>query len=223
MNVLVINDHTWDNFAIVSKRLNSMCINPNHKINYFYGKCMSYISNICNQNMMQLHRRPIIGENIKELIKDSLQFTKFCIIFHNFIEYNTLSTLFIELCKTNNIPYFIFSEHCDRFYFNGEYNQCDKFKNVVRQIEFTEKIINVELPNYIIYSQVKSCPKNIEEIINNLRVKYHKLKEEKESKSVIYDEKIVKEKKKLIKSDKEMNYLDFMNNKIKWKESISKR
>ena len=223
MNVLVINDHTWDNFALVSKRLNPRCINPNHKINYFYGKCMQYISNICNQNMMQLHRRPIFGENLKESFEDSLQFTKFCIIFHNFVEYNTLSSLFIELCKNNKIPYFIFSEHCEKFYFNGEYIVSDKFKNIVRQLEFNERTLDVDVPSYIIFSQIKSCPKNMIEIKNNLRTKYNKLKEEKESRSVIYDEKIVKEKKKLIKSDKEMNYIDFMNNKIKWKESISKR
>tara|TARA_Y100000741_G_C18258319_1_gene559729 strand:+ start:2470 stop:3141 length:672 start_codon:yes stop_codon:yes gene_type:complete len=223
MDVLVINDHSWDNFALVSKRLNPRCIDPSHKINYFYGKCMQYISNICNQNMMQLHRRPIFGENLKESFEDSLQFTKFCIIFHNFIEYNTLSSLFIELCKSNKIPYFIFSEHCEKFYFNGEYNSFDKFKNVVRQLEFNERTLVVDVPSYIIFSRVKSCPKNILDIVNNIRNKYNKLKEEKEARSIIYDEKIVKEKKKLIKSDKEMNYIDFMKNKIKWKESISKR
>ena len=223
MNVLVVNDHTWDNFALVSKRLNPRCINANYKINYFYGKHMQYISNICNQNMMQLHRRPILGENMTELIKDSLQFTKFCIVFHNFIEYNTLSSLFIDLCKQNEIPCFIFSEHCERFYLNGEYNTSDKFKNIVRQLNFNEKGINVNLPDDIIYTQVKACPKNIEEIVHNLRKNYTKLKEEKESKSIIYDEKTLKNKKKLIKTDREISYLDFMNNKMKWKESISKR
>ena len=223
MNVLVINDYNWDNFALVSKRLNPRCINPNHKINYFYGKCMQYISNICNQNMMQLHRRPIIVGKIKESFEDSLKFTKFCIIFHNFIEYNTISSLFIDLCKDNKIPYFIFSEHCEKFYFNGKYNTSDKFKNVVRQLEFVENSINVDIPNYIIYPQVKTCPKNIEEIVDNIRNTYQKLKDEKDSKSIIYSEKIIKDKKKLIKSNKEMNYIDFMNNKIKWKETISKR
>ena len=63
----------------------------------------------------------------------------------------------------------------------------------------------------------------MEEIVHNLRAKYTKLKEEKESKSIIYDEKTLKNKKKLIKADREMSYLDFMNNKMKWKESISKR
>lgn len=223
MNVLVINDHLWDNFALVSKRLNPRCINPNHKINYFYGKCMPYISNICNQNTMQLHRRPITSENLEEHIKDSLIFTKFCIIFHNFIEYNTLSSLFIDLCEKNKIPYFIFSEHCERFYFNGEYIISDKFKNLVRQINFEERSIIVKIPDTLIHAQEKACPKNIQEVIVNLRAKYKKLNEDKESKSIIYDEKILKDKKKLVKSDKQMSYIDFLSNKIKWKETISKR
>ena len=108
---------------------------------------------------MQLHRRPINGENLKESFEDSLQFTKFCIIFHNFIEYNTLSSLFIELCKSNNIPYFIFSEHCEKFYFNGEYNASDKFKNIVRQLEFNERALVVDVPSYIIFSPICSLSK----------------------------------------------------------------
>lgn len=195
MNVLVINDHSWDNFAIVSKRLNSKYIDPTHKINYFYGKSMKYISNICNQNMLQLHRRPIINKNMKEIIEDTLRFTKFCIIFHNFIEYNTLSSLFINLCEKNQIPFFVFSEHCERFYFNGEYNIHDKFKNILKQINFNEKYINIEIPQYIIYSEVKQCPKNIEDLIINIRTKYKQIKDHKESKSIIYLAKISKDKK----------------------------
>jgi ribosomal protein L7Ae-like RNA K-turn-binding protein len=186
MNILVINDHSWDNFAIISKRLNSNCIDPDHKINYFYGKSMKYISNICNKNMLQLHRRQLIEQNIEEIIEDTLMFTKFCIIFHNFIEYNTLSSLFINLCKKNKIPYFIFSEHCERFYFNGEYNTTDKFKKIVKQIIFDKKVMNIEIPEYVMYSQVKSCQKNMKEIINNIRTKYKQINENKESKSIIY-------------------------------------
>lgn len=189
MNILVINDHSWDNFAIVSKRLNPKCINPTHKINCFYGKYMKYISNICNQNMLQLHRRQLIEQNIEEIIEDTLMFTKFCIIFHNFIEYNTLSSLFINLCKKNKVPYFIFSEHCDRFYFNGEYNTSDKFKKIVKQINFNEKVINVEIPKCIMYSEVKTYPKNMEDVISNIRTKYKQMNADKESKSIIYIEK----------------------------------
>ena len=75
MNVLVVNDISWDNFAIVARRLNTRSINPNHRINYFYGKDMKYISNICNQNLFTLIRRPLVQENLKDLILDSLKYT----------------------------------------------------------------------------------------------------------------------------------------------------
>ena len=74
MNVLVVNDFSWDNFALVAKRVNSKCINPNHRINYFYGKHMQYISNICNQNMMHLLRLALVKDKEKQSIENSLKF-----------------------------------------------------------------------------------------------------------------------------------------------------
>ena len=59
--------------------------------------------------------------------------------------------------------------------------------------------------------------------MNNLRSRYQALRNEKESKQIVYNEQLVKGRKKIIKSDKEMNYLDFMAGKKKWlKETIPK-
>ncbi len=224
MNVLIVNDLSWDNFAIVNRRLNPRCINPNHRINYFYGKHMQYIANICNQNLMTLIRRPLISESLQELIKDSLLYTKFCIIFHNFIEYNTISGFIIKTCSENDIPYFIFSEHCQGFYFNGEYVDDIKFKSKVRTINFIEKPIKFSTPEYLRLYCEKTYPKNIQELIGNIRARYQSLKDDKESKKIILIEDVIKERKKMNKSDKEMKYLDYMNNKQKWiKETIHKR
>ena len=60
--------------------------------------------------------------------------------------------------------------------------------------------------------------KNIEEIINNLRSMYQVLKDEKDCKKIVYDEKLVRERKKLIKSNKEMSYLEYVKNKQKWQK-----
>ncbi len=223
MNVLVINDLSWDNFALVSKRVNPKCINPNHRINYFYGKHMQYVSNICGQNMMHLLRVTLMKDNIKECIENSLKHVKFCIIFHNFTEYNTLSSFYIKLCEENKVPYFIFSEHCEKFYMNGEHIPETKFKVCVREIEMAEREITVNIPQILIFAQELTCPKNIEEVINNLRSRYQVIKDEKDSKKIVYDENLVKERKKLIKSDKEMSYLDYIKNKKKWlKETVPK-
>ena len=223
MNVLVVNDMSWDNFALVSKRVNPRCINPNHRINYFYGKHMQYMSNICNQNMMHLLRVALFPDEEKRCIENSLVYTKFCIIFHNFVEYNTLSSLYINLCQENKIPHFVFSEHCEKFYMNGEYIKDAKFKTCVREIDFSERSITVNIPQNIMFTQESSCPKNLKEVMNNLKMRYQVLKDKKDSKKIVYDEKLVKERKKLIKSDKEIGYLDYMKNKKKWlKETIPK-
>lgn len=185
MNVLVINDISWDNFAIVSKRLNPSSIGSEYRINYFYGKHMSYINNICHQNNLYLIRRSLIEEDIQKSIEESFQSVRFCIIFHNFIEYNTISSLYIELCNKNNIPYFIISEHCDRFFLNGEYITDSKFKSCVKKVQFEHKQIIIEIPPGINFRSAKLCPKKIEDIKNNLRKRYGVLKEEKESRKII--------------------------------------
>ena len=222
MNVLVVNDLSWDNFAIVSKRLNPRCINPNHRINYFYGKHMQYVSNVCNQNLMHLVRLPFLEDKQKQSIENSLKYVKFCIIFHNFTEYNTISSFYIKTCQDNKVPYFIFSEHCEKFYMNGEYIACDKFKTRVREIEFADREITVNIPETFSFSHEKMCPKNIVEVINNLRSRYQISKDEKESKKIIYEENPALSRQTL-KSGKEMSYLDFMANKRKWiKETFQK-
>jgi len=84
MNVLVINDISWDNFALVSRRVNSKCINPIYRINYFYGKHLKYMENVCNQNMMHLLRTTLIDGKEQMCLYELLKYTRFCIIFHNF-------------------------------------------------------------------------------------------------------------------------------------------
>ena len=127
------------------------------------------------------------------------------------------------MCIKNKIPYFIFSEHTNKFYLNGDYISGTKFKSCVREIEATKRFPVVELPQEICFSQEKTCPKNIQEVVNNLRSRYQVLKDEKDSKKIVYNEELVKGRKKITKSDKEMSYLDFMAGKKKWlKETIPK-
>ncbi len=220
MNVLIVNDVLWDNFALVSKRLNPSCINPNHRLNCFYGKHLRYIASICNQNSLCLIRRALIKDKLEECIIDSLKFSKFCIIFHNFIEYNTISSFYINQCIKNNVPYFIMSEHCEKFFMNGEYISDKKFKTCVREITFEERSINIDIPKQIDFFEQKPCPKNIQEVVNSLRSRYQQIKDEKDSKKIIYDEKIFKDRKKLLKSDKEVSYLEYVANKKKWLKDV---
>jgi len=140
MAVTLVTDNSWDNYAKIIRRVNNESLKIN-KINFFYGKNMKFINELCHKNNFNLFRRSI------EDIKAVLMYSKFCIIFHNFVEYNTLSSYIIEICNLNNIPYFIFSEHCNDFYYNGEYITSKKFRNCVKEIEYNKREINV-IPEY---------------------------------------------------------------------------
>jgi hypothetical protein len=134
VNIAVVTDKSWDNVAKIMRRIDNKCINTNHRINLFYGKNLKMLQNVCNKKGYTVFRRSICNENYNSDIKNVLDHTKFCIIFHNFIEYNTISGCIIELCKLNCIPYFIISEHTDSYYFNGEYIHLKKFKNCIKEL-----------------------------------------------------------------------------------------
>ena len=141
MNILVVKDISWDNYGFISTRINR--ISPEQRINCFYGQNLKPLETICFQNMLTIIRHQIYKNKIKELITRTLTHMKYCIIFHNFIEYNTISKLIIDACEDNCIPYFIFSEHCEKFYFNGIYIEELKFKKCIKTIEMTERCIKL--------------------------------------------------------------------------------
>ena len=70
------------------------------------------------------------------------------------------------------------------------------------------------------FEEKETYPKNIQEVVNNLRSRYQMLKDKKDSKKIVYDENLVKERKKALKSDKEMSYLEFVANKKKWLKKL---
>lgn len=219
MNVLVVNDFTWDNFAEVSRRINCKCIDPVHRINYFYGKKMKYISNICNQNMFQLLRRTLSKDSIDENIKEALNYTKFCVIFHNFIEYNTMSSFIIDICNINKIPYFVFSEHSPNFFYNGEYITDKKFKACVKSIEFIPRCISFELPNDVVIFEECKVSKDLEKVKIKLKERYSDIDYEKSKKSIVYLEDSRRTKTMM----KELNYIDYMSSRKKWIKDIVPR
>jgi hypothetical protein len=121
------------------RRIDNKCIKTTHRINLFYGKKLKMLQNVCIKKGYTVFRRSISDSNYNLEIKNVLDYTKFCIIFHNFTEYNTISGCIIELCKTNCIPYFIVSEHTDSYYFNGEYMHSKKFKNCIKEIHHSPR------------------------------------------------------------------------------------
>ena len=145
VNITVVTDNSWDNVAKIMRRIDNKCIKTSHRINIFYGKNLKMLQNVCIKKGYTVFRRSISNENYNAEIKNVLDYTKFCIIFHNFTEYNTLSGCIIELCKLNCIPYFIISEHASAYYFNDEYISSKKFKNCIKEIQYTPRNITVSL------------------------------------------------------------------------------
>jgi hypothetical protein len=151
VNITVVADKSWDNVAKIMRRIDNKCINTNHRINLFYGKNLKMLQNVCIKRGYTVFRRSVSNENYNSDIKNVLDRTKFCIIFHNFTEYNTISGCIIELCKLNCIPYFIISEHTDSYYFNGEYIHSKKFKNCIKEIHHSPRntIVSLDFDPFI--------------------------------------------------------------------------
>jgi hypothetical protein len=214
MNILVVCDTSWDNYAEIARRLTSKNIVPNHRINIFYGKHMKHISKICNKNMLQIFRKSLNGKTLVEDLCNTLKFTKCCIIFHNFTEYNTISELCIKMCEKNKVPYFIFSEHTSEFFYNGE---CmSKFKKCMTYVpEIFER--NIEfIPDFEISlpGTLTTNDKDYSVAVQKLRNSYKSIEDNKSKKSIIYIDN---------KTHKQYSYIQYIANKKKWlKEVIPK-
>lgn len=215
MNVLVVYDTSWDNLAEISRRLTSKNIDPNHRINIFYGKQSKHLNTICNKNMLQIFRKCINTKQFLEDLRIQLQFTKFCIIFHNFTEYNTISSVIIKICEENEIPYFIFSEHNDDFFFNGELTSA-RFKKCVLEIpDITKRVeVSCNIDFEIAFATETNSAKDYSQIVQKLRNCYRSIDESKAKKSIIFIDN---------KTPKQYSYLEYMANKKKWIKEVIPR
>ncbi len=215
MNVLVVCDTSWDNFAEMSRRLTSNNIDPNHRINVFYGKQMKHIYALCSKNMLPMYRLCINTKTFIEDLRIHLQSTKFCIIFHNFTEYNTISTILISICRENSIPYFVFSEHTDNFFYNGELTSA-RFKKCVLNVQDISGRENINCdPNFDISFPIETNTlKDYSQIVHKLRNSYKNVDDNKVKRSALFIDE---------KCHKQYNYIEYMANKKKWlKEVIPK-
>jgi len=215
MNVLVVYDTSWDNFAEISRRLTSKNIDPNHRINIFYGKQSKHLCAVCNKNMLQIYRRCINEKSFLEDLRIQLKFTKFCIIFHNFVEHNTISSIIIKLCEENDIPHFIFSEHTDDFFFDGEIAK-DKFRKCVLNVkDLTDREeIRCNLDFDISFPTEINGTKDYSQVIHKLRNSYKTIDENKAKGGTIFID---------TKTPKQLSYLQYVANKKKWMKEVIPR
>ena len=111
----------------------------------------------------------------------------FCMIFTDFLEYNTNSDFFTDICLRNNIPYFTFSNSSVMYYLNGKLCE-DKFKKTLIKILETKNRNKVD--ESLVYKEVESyikpkTKKSIKEVTEKLRNAYFMVTSQKENKSII--------------------------------------
>jgi hypothetical protein len=222
MNIFVAEDINWDNYAIVSKHISTNYLPSDTKINHTYGKHLEKMSNICNNNMLQIMRRILNPGETETTVYNILKTMDLCIIFHNFVEYNTISSFVIEACIKNDIDYIIISEHSDKYYLNGELCTI-KFKNTIKTLTlkdrgaYSRKLI--ETGNIITIFENVVQPKSIEETIIQIRNSYSRIAEQRKNSSIVTVEKTGGK----YSENKQIAYIDYMRHKKKWLKDVIPR
>lgn len=179
INCLLITDYNWDNMGLISKRLSYL--SENVVVNLLYSPQRAAIIKICNASDINVFRR---SECDKVKIMNSIDF---CMIFTDFLEYNTNSDFFTDICHRNNIPYFTFSNSNSSYYLNGELCR-NKFKKTLMKILETKNRNKVD--KSLVYKEVESyinpkTKKSIKEVTEKLRNAYFMVTSQKENKSII--------------------------------------
>lgn len=178
-NCLIITDYNWDNMGLISKRLSYL--SENVVVNLLYSPQRAAIIKVCNNKDINVFRR---SETDKVKMMNSIDF---CMIFTDFLEYNTNSDFFTDICSKNNIPYFTFSNSSVMYYLNGELCK-DKFKKTLIKILETknrnkvdESLVYKDVENYIRPKKQTS----IKQATEKLRNVYSAVASLKERKSII--------------------------------------
>ena len=179
INCLLITDYNWDNMGLISKRLSYL--SENVVVNLLYSPQRTAIIKVCNTNDIKVFRR---SESDKVKMMNSIDF---CMIFTDFLEYNTNFDFFADICSRNNIPYFTFSNSSSLYYLNGEMCK-DKFKKTLMKILESKNRNKVD--ESLVYKEVESykSPRketSINEVTEKLRNAYFMVKSQKEKKSII--------------------------------------
>lgn len=177
MNCLLITDYNWDNMAIISKRLSYLP--ENIKINLLFSKQRQNIIKICDN-----HSLPVLRRSETDPLK-IINYIDFCIIFTDFVEYNTYPAFFIDVCQKNKVLYLTFSNFTLGYFLNGEFCK-DKFKKTILKLKKNRKEIDetLEYCELVKYKRNKQDT-DVNSAIDRLRNIYSELNLEKERRSII--------------------------------------
>ena len=183
MNCFVVADTNWDNVPLISKRLSYL--SESIRINTPYSKNAENIIKIANKLDLTAIRHSLKRNDEAFGIKNCIRFMDLCMVFTDFLEYNNMSHLVIELCKSNNIPCFIFTNFTSDYFYNYEISTI-KFKKALKEIkEVIKPRIIQNIPSITIENNTLFTKTDISLSIEKIRERYSHLKIQKESRSII--------------------------------------
>jgi hypothetical protein len=118
----------------------------------------------------------------------------------------------MELCKENEIPYFIFSEHADDFFFNGE-PVSTKFKKCTHSIQDIQIRENIQcnIQFELSFATEPTKLKEYSQVVQKLRNSYRYIDENKAKKNIVFIDN---------KTHKQYSYIEYMTNKKKWLKDV---
>lgn len=189
MNVLVIEDDNWDNYAIISKYISKNYLPENTRIHHIYGKHLPHVSKIIFDNDFDIYRRNIDEHKPQNSFYEIIKNMKICIIFHNFTEYTTSSSFVIKVCEENKIPYIIISEHTGKCFLNGEIHE-GKVKGALKKAATYEVFKKFKtIDNLEEFNNINNKPLKVRKTLNEIKQviasSYSKIETNRNNKSII--------------------------------------
>jgi len=168
------------------------------------------------QNCITLirHQKNKIG------LSEILYFCDACLIFHNFIEYNTFPSLTIKKCLEYKIPYFIFSEYLSPKKFYCSFNNTDiSFRQSLKYISPRDKC-NILFSDEDIIETETVKDLDLEKVRENLQYSYEQTKKNRAIK-LLYDKDLLKGEKTIKRTTKEMKKIQFNQNRLTYYKSTT--
>lgn len=221
MNILVVTDNNWDNYQSLLKKISKFP--EDSRIHTFYGQNLRQIVRVCNDTSKCLIRHALVSGKIKESILSTMKNIDVCVIFHDMIEFNSISGCIKKVCEDNIIPYVIVTNYTSNIYIGEELSD-KKINRFIRTVDKTLSRNNLTIDfdeSIFTTGAIRHQPGSVNSIIENLRNGYSSIEDERKRKSIkpvqaLYDKDLKKSNKEITKQSKDLQYLNFMTQKTQW-------
>lgn len=182
MNCFVVTDTNWENVPLILKRLSYLP--ETIRLNIPYFKNIENIVRVADKLNLNVVRHSLTKNKEYEGIKKCMQYTDFCMVFTDLIEYNNIPQVVIDICENNDIPCYVFTNFTSDYLYMGKIGK-SKFKKTIKDLVLKLKpnvltdttVIKIE-NNFITHK------KDLELTIEKVKENYSSLKRLRESKTI---------------------------------------